>query len=137
MNISFPIPGRTLPISLVFHYDILSKRNYVLLSKNFWNKKIISIHSDTCQEFRAKSPSPFISSSISQNPEQIIFILLTILLFYHFCKQNSIPFNESSPHEYNKERNSYANLRKYSIKFVINLPIISLNSIKLQSLSLI
>jgi hypothetical protein len=38
--------------------------------------------------------------------------------------------------EYNKELNSQANLREYLIKFIINLTIISSNSIRLQSTSL-
>jgi hypothetical protein len=38
--------------------------------------------------------------------------------------------------EYNKELNSQANLREYLIAFTTNLTIVSINSIKLQSLSL-
>ncbi|CAF2859083.1 unnamed protein product [Rotaria sp. Silwood2] len=49
---------------------------------------------------------------------------------------NSVPFNESDLHEYNKEINSYANFREHLTKFKINLLTIALSSIKLQSLSL-
>jgi len=48
-----------------------------------------------------------------------------------------MPFNESALLEFNKELNIQANLREYLIQFTINLAIMSADSIKLQSLSLV
>ncbi len=48
-----------------------------------------------------------------------------------------MPFNQSALLEFNKELNIQANLREYLIQFTINLAIMSADSIKLQSLSLV
>jgi hypothetical protein len=48
-----------------------------------------------------------------------------------------MPFNESARFEFNKQLNIQANLREYLIQFTINLAIMSVDSIKLQSLSLV
>jgi hypothetical protein len=48
-----------------------------------------------------------------------------------------MPFNESALLEFNKQLNIQANLREYLIQFTINLAIMSVDSIKLQSLSLV
>jgi len=48
-----------------------------------------------------------------------------------------MPFNESAVLEFNKQLNIQANLREYLIQFTVNLTIVSVDSIKLQSLSLV
>jgi len=48
-----------------------------------------------------------------------------------------MPFNQSALLEFNKQLNIQANLREYLIQFTINLAIMSVDSIKLQSLSLV
>ena len=45
--------------------------------------------------------------------------------------------NVSALIEFNKELNSYANIREYLIKFTTNLAITTSNSIKLQASSLV
>ena len=54
-----------------------------------------------------------------------------------FFLQPSIPLNESALIEYEKELNAQANIRDYMMNYIINLLITTVNSIKLQSASLI
>ena len=51
--------------------------------------------------------------------------------------QTNPPINESARLTFNKEINRLANLREYFINFTSNLTIVSANSLKLQSLSLV
>ena len=48
-----------------------------------------------------------------------------------------MPFNESALNEFNKELNSYANVREYLMEFTTDLSILTSNSIKLQSSALV
>jgi hypothetical protein len=47
-----------------------------------------------------------------------------------------MPINKTALDEFNKELNSYANVREYLMTFTTNMAIMTANSIKLQSSSL-
>jgi len=49
----------------------------------------------------------------------------------------SMPLNESAMIEYNQEINSHANIREYLMSFIPNLAITTVNTIKLQSSTLV
>ncbi len=61
VSIPFRIPGYIFPISLFFHYDFLSRIDYELLSKIFWDKKSFPntwTHVGCSEKSGAKCPSP-------------------------------------------------------------------------------
>ncbi len=66
-----------------------------------------------------------------------VFDIFNEFLLIDLFMQIIVPSNTSALIEYNKYTNSYASVREYLMVFIINLPITTTNSIKLQASSLV
>jgi len=105
-----------------------------LLSSNQNQNEISQIISLITEEFNQKE-SQMIDKAILNGIPLATISVSSLLRQVNFVKNQST--NESARFEFLKEINEQANLREDLIKSLIDLPITSANSLKLQSLSLV